>query len=68
MRWTLLRRGSRVRGRARQKLHALLLSKLAYGTRLGVEGNLYPFLDVQVLDLGEGRFWIIGVAEPCGVD
>jgi transposase len=28
MRWTLLRRGSRVRGRARQKLYALLLSKL----------------------------------------
>ncbi len=27
-RWTLLRRGSRVRGRARQKLHALLASKL----------------------------------------
>ena len=29
MRWSLLRRGSRVRGRARQKLHALLTSKLA---------------------------------------
>jgi transposase len=29
MRWTLLRRGSRVRGRARQKLKALLSSKLA---------------------------------------
>jgi len=29
MRWPLLRRGSRVRGRARQKLHALLASKLA---------------------------------------
>jgi transposase len=29
MRWTLLRRGSRVRGRARQKLRALLCSKLA---------------------------------------
>jgi len=29
MRWTLLRRGSRVRGRARQKLQALLSSKLA---------------------------------------
>src|SRR3989454_2909849 len=28
MRWTLLRRGSRVRGRARQKLQALLASKL----------------------------------------
>ena len=28
-RWTLLRRGSRVRGRARQKLNALLASKLA---------------------------------------
>jgi transposase len=29
MRWPLLRRGSRVRGRARQKLHALFVSKLA---------------------------------------
>jgi transposase len=29
LRWTLLRRGSRVRGRARQKLDALLASKLA---------------------------------------
>jgi transposase len=29
MRWPLLRRGSRVRGRARQKLNALLASKLA---------------------------------------
>jgi transposase len=29
MRWLLLRRGSRVRGRARQKLHALLITKLA---------------------------------------
>ena len=29
MRWTLLRRGSRVRGRAREKLNALLASKLA---------------------------------------
>jgi transposase len=29
MRWSLLRRGSRVRGRARQKLNALLAGKLA---------------------------------------
>jgi len=29
LRWPLLRRGSRVRGRARQKLHILLASKLA---------------------------------------
>ncbi|MGA2147008.1 MAG: transposase [Bryobacteraceae bacterium] len=29
MRWPLLRRGSRVRGRARQKLQALLASQLA---------------------------------------
>jgi len=34
MRWPLLRRGSRVRGRARQKLNALLASKLATA-RLG---------------------------------
>ena len=31
MRWSLLRRGSRVRGRARQKLNVLLVSKLATG-------------------------------------
>ena len=31
MRWSLLRRGSQVRGRARQKLNALLASKLATG-------------------------------------
>ena len=31
MRWSLLRRGSRVRGRARQKLNALLASKLSTG-------------------------------------
>jgi len=31
MRWPLLRRGTRVRGRARQKLNALLASKLATG-------------------------------------
>ena len=31
MRWPLLRRGSRVRGRARQKINALLASKLATG-------------------------------------
>lgn len=29
MRWPLLRKGSRVRGKARQRLHALLASKLA---------------------------------------
>ena len=29
MRWSLLRRGSRVRGHAREKLNALLASKLA---------------------------------------
>ena len=31
MRWKLLRRGSRVRGHARQQLHALVASKLATG-------------------------------------
>ena len=33
-RWTLLRRGSRVRGRARQKLQALLASKLQFDQML----------------------------------
>jgi len=37
MRWPLLRRGSRVRGRARQKLNVLLASKLQDRPGLGVE-------------------------------
>ena len=36
MRWTLLRRGSRVRGRARQKLNALVASKLATARAWGL--------------------------------
>jgi hypothetical protein len=51
MRWPLLRRGSRVRGRARQKLYALLVSKLATGP--AIKGNLLPFLELQIGDLGE---------------
>jgi transposase len=39
MRWPLLRRGSRVRGRARQKLNALLASKLATPEH-GISRNL----------------------------
>ena len=43
MRWPLLRRGSRVRGRARHKLQALLASKPSHGASLGPEGGLSLF-------------------------
>ena len=52
MRWPLLRRSSRVRGRARQKLNALLASKLATRTGLGIEGDLFSLLEVQIRDVG----------------
>jgi transposase len=43
MRWPLLRRGSRVRGRARQKLHALLLSKLGTARAWELKETFYHF-------------------------
>jgi transposase len=52
MRRPLLRRGSSVRGRARQKLNALLASKLAAARGLGLEGDLLLFLALQIVDLG----------------
>ncbi len=51
MRWPLLRRRSRVRGRARQKLNALLASQLATARAWDVKET---FLEVQICDLGRG--------------
>jgi hypothetical protein len=52
MRWPLLRKGSRVRGRARKKLNTLLASKIGYGAGMEIEGVLPSFLDLQVAYLG----------------
>ena len=43
MRWPLLRRGSRVRGRARQKLNALLASKLATARAWELKESFFHF-------------------------
>ncbi len=43
MRWKLLRRGSRVRGRAREKLNALLASKLATGRAWSLKESFHHF-------------------------
>lgn len=43
MRWKLLRRGSRVRGRAKQKLWGLLRSKLATGRAWMLKETFEPF-------------------------
>lgn len=46
-RWTLLRRGSRVRGRARQKLQALLASKLATARAWYLKESFRHFWDYK---------------------
>jgi transposase len=51
MRWPLLRRGSRARGRARQKLNAAR-QQVGDRTGLGFEGDPLLFLEVQVRYLG----------------
>ena len=43
MRWSLLRRGSRVRGRARQKLEALLASKMATARAWDLKETFFHF-------------------------
>lgn len=43
MRWPLLRKGSRVRGKARSKLKALLASKLATGRAWELKEAFHPF-------------------------
>lgn len=43
LRWPLLRRGSRVRGRARQKLYALLASKLATARAWELKETFFHF-------------------------
>jgi transposase len=52
MRWSLLRRGSRVRGRARQKLNALIASKLATARAWELKEDICALLEVQVHPLG----------------
>jgi len=47
MRWPLLRRGSRVRGQARKKLHALLASKLATGRAWELKETFSHFWDYK---------------------
>ena len=43
MRWSLLRRGSRVRGRARQKLDALVASKMATARAWELKETFFHF-------------------------
>jgi hypothetical protein len=71
MRWPLLRRGSRVRGRARQKLQALLGQQAGHGASLGPEGDLSLFLALPVGRVGRGFSGLLvsaGDAQPSGTD
>jgi transposase len=53
MRWWLLRRGKGVRGRARQKLHALLFSKLATGRAWELKETFSHFWDYKSVTWAE---------------
>jgi len=55
MRWSLLRRGSRVRGRAREKLKALLASKLATARAWDLKESFHYFWHYKSL-LWAGAF------------
>ena len=69
MRWKLLRRGSRVRGRARQKLRALLVSKLATARAWDAQGNLPTLLALPIAALGQSLSGLLvcpGYAQPLG--
>ena len=68
MRWSLLRRGSRVRGRARQKLDALLASKLATARAWELKEIFAPLLELQIRDSGPETFLIAGAPAPCAAD
>ena len=54
MRWSLLRKGSRVRGKARKKLNALLASKLDTARAWELKEAFHALLEVQVAPLGRG--------------
>ncbi len=58
-RWPLAAPGSRVRGRARQKLHALLVSKLATGRAWELKETFSHFWDYKSVTWA-GAFLTIG--------
>ena len=71
MRWPLLRRGSRVRGRARQKLNALLASKLATARAWDLKETFSYFWKYKSVILGWrlSRLLVLpGHAQPSGTD
>ena len=54
MRWKLLRRGTRVRGRARLKLEGLLASKLATGRAWDLKESFHHFWSYKSIDWAGG--------------
>jgi len=70
MRWSLLRRGSRVRGRAREKLNALLASKLATARAWDLKESFQYFWHYKSFSGGRlpGLLVLSGPAQPTGAD
>ena len=66
MRWSLLRRGSRVRGRAREKLNALLASRLATARAWNLKESFRYFCHYKsFLFSGRAPFSTTGVFGLC---
>ena len=69
MRWSLLRRGSRVRGRAREKLNALLASRLATARAWDLKESFRYFWHYKsFLFSGRAPFSTTGVFGLCAAD
>jgi transposase len=69
MRWTLLRRGSRVRGRARQKLHGSVSQQTGNGTGVGAERDVSTSMALPIPALGQNFSRLLvhpGYAQPLG--
>jgi transposase len=67
MRWKLLRRGSRVRGRARSQLNGLVTSKLATARAWILKETFQPFWRYKSLTWA-GLFLEVGPNGPCAAD
>ncbi|MGH9430213.1 MAG: hypothetical protein ACRD3T_01585 [Terriglobia bacterium] len=68
MRGPLLRRGSRARGRAGQKLNALPASKLATVRASDPKETFHHLWHYRSVLGGPELFWIIGATGRCAVD
>ena len=67
-RWLLLKPRARVRGKARERLDAVIHSKLRTARAWMPEGSLCPFLDLPSPPMGQGVPRCLDHPRPCAAD